>query len=382
MKILIVRMWPEELNIKNYNCQELGLAKAMVKKGNQCDIVLYTKDITKKEEYIKYENNKEIHIYYLKAKKILKNAFFDNELYKIAQNYDIVQTTEYDQIANMILYKKTNGKLVVYHGPYNSSFTTGYNIKCIFSDFLYMFNNKYKRVKCLAKSNLAKKLLNNKGFFNVETIGVGLDTSRLEIDNIKDNDFIEKLYKDKEQQKLKYLLYIGKIEKRRNILFLISLLSKNINDNIKLIIIGNGEEKYKKKCLKYAKKMGVFDKIIYKENIGQEEVKKIYKIADIFLLPTEYEIFGMVLLEAMYLGLPVITTLNGGSSTIIENNVDGIICNLDISKWNKAINKLLNDNKFYKNISENSSNKIKTKYTWDALSIKFIKNYEEVISNH
>ena len=42
MKILIVRMWPDTLNIKNYNCQELGLAKALVRKGNTCDIVLYT----------------------------------------------------------------------------------------------------------------------------------------------------------------------------------------------------------------------------------------------------------------------------------------------------------------------------------------------------
>lgn len=379
MRILIVRMWPDEMNINNYNCQELGLAKAMVKKGHQCDIVLYTKNKKKEDEDIVCGNNKKIHIYYLMAKKILKNAIFDKKLYKIAKEYDIVQTTEYDQISNIILYKKTNGKLVVYHGPYNSNFTTGYNIKCIFSDILYLFNNKYKKVKCLAKSNLAKKLLNSKGFYNVETVGVGLDISRFQFTNIKNNDFIEKLYKDKKELKLKYLLYIGKLEERRNILFLIDLLYKNINNNIKLIIIGNGKAKYKEKCSEYAKKIGVYDKIIYKESVDQEEVKNIYKIADVFLLPTEYEIFGMVLLEAMYLGLPVITTLNGGSSTIIENNINGIVCNLDVFEWNKVLNRLLNDSEFYKMISENCSNKVKEKYTWDALSSKFIKNYEEVI---
>lgn len=379
MRILIVRMWPDEMNINNYNCQELGLAKAMVKKGHQCDIVLYTKNKKKEDEDIVCGNNKKIHIYYLMAKKILKNAIFDKKLYKIAKEYDIVQTTEYDQISNIILYKKTNGKLVVYHGPYNSNFTTGYNIKCIFSDILYLFNNKYKKVKCLAKSNLAKKLLNSKGFYNVETVGVGLDISRFQFTNIKNNDFIEKLYKDKRELKLKYLLYIGKLEERRNILFLIDLLYKNINNNIKLIIIGNGKAKYKEKCFEYAKKIGVYDKIIYKESVDQEEVKNIYKIADVFLLPTEYEIFGMVLLEAMYLGLPVITTLNGGSSTIIENNINGIVCNLDVFEWNKVLNRLLNDSEFYKMISENCSNKVKEKYTWDALSSKFIKNYEEVI---
>ena len=42
MKILIVRLFPDELNINNYNVQEIGLAKALVKKGHVCDIVLYT----------------------------------------------------------------------------------------------------------------------------------------------------------------------------------------------------------------------------------------------------------------------------------------------------------------------------------------------------
>lgn len=379
MKILIVRMWPDELNIKNYNCQELGLAKALTKKGNKCDIVLYTNDSTKKDEYIKCENSGIIHIYYLTAKKFLKNAFFDKKLYNLVKEYDVVQTAEYDQIANKILNKKTNGKLVIYHGPYNSKFTTGYNLKCIISDFIYFFDNNYKKVKCLAKSNLAKELLNKKGFNNVETVGVGLDISRLENQVINKNEFIEELKKNKEQQDCKYLLYIGKIEKRRNILFLFDMLSKNNNKDLKLIIVGNGDQKYKEKCFDYAKKIGVYDKIIYKEKIKQEEVSSLYKMADIFVLPTEYEIFGMVILEAMYFGVPVITTLNGGSSTIITNNVDGIVCDLNVSEWNKAINKLLNDKEFLEKISKNASNKIKQQYSWDILCDKFLENYRKVI---
>lgn len=379
MKILIVRMWPDELNINNYNCQELGLAKALVKNGHQCDIVLYTKKIEKKDEVIECEDNRKIHIYYLTAKKILKNSFFNNRLYRIIKEYDIVQTAEYDQISNLLLNKRTRGRLVVYHGPYSSKFTIGYNIKCIFSDILYFFNNKYKNVRCLAKSNLAKDLLNSKGFYNVETVGVGLDVSKFEKMDIPNDDFVKKLYIDKKQQGLKYLLYIGKIEKRRNILFLIDLLSKNKNKNIKLIIIGNGKQKYKEKCFKYAKKMGVYDKIIYREKVEQEMIKGIYKCSDVFVLPTEYEIFGMVILEAMYLGIPVVTTLNGGSSTIIENKINGVICNLDVSKWNFEINKLLNDNEYWKKISENASNKIKKQYIWECLCNKFIENYEEII---
>ncbi len=78
MKILIIRMWPYEININNYNCQEIGLAKELVIKGNQCDIVLYTNN-DKSYEYDYTFDNKKIHIYYLKAKKFLKNCFYEKK---------------------------------------------------------------------------------------------------------------------------------------------------------------------------------------------------------------------------------------------------------------------------------------------------------------
>ena len=56
MKILIIRMYPNVLNINTYNCQEIGLAKALIRKNNVCDIVLYT-DKNPYEEDIKFDNN-------------------------------------------------------------------------------------------------------------------------------------------------------------------------------------------------------------------------------------------------------------------------------------------------------------------------------------
>lgn len=57
----------------------------------------------------------------------------------------------------------------------------------------------------------------------------------------------------------------------------------------------------------------------------QKYLSGVYNLADFFLLPTEYEIFGMVLLEAMYYKTVVLTTDNGGSSTLIDNGRNGYI---------------------------------------------------------
>lgn len=380
MKILIIRTYPDELNIKNYNCQELGLAKALVKQGNICDIVLYTSKNEKYEEEIIVDDRKKIHIYYLKAKKFLKNVLFDKEdLKSIIKNYDIVQVAEYDQIGN-IQIKKIAKKMIIYHGPYSSKFTKGYNLKCKISDFIYLFNKDYKSTPCIAKSKLAEEFLRKKGFENVTTIGVGLDNARFN-EKVNKSPKILELESAKKDENLRYLLYIGKIERRRNTLFLINLLHEinKTKNNVKLILIGKGESEYIEEVKKEIEKYKLNDKIIYIEKMQQEELSNIYKISDIFLLPTEYEIFGMVLLEAMYFGLPVITTYNGGSSTIIENEKNGFICDgMNMENWKNVIKELLEKEKLYNYISKNEIETINNYYTWNNLSNKFFEVYHNI----
>ena len=305
------------------------------------------------------------------AKSILKNCFFEKKLYEIVEDYDVIQTTEYDQIANVKLKKKVKNKLIIYHGPYESKFTKNYNKKCILSDLYYLLHKDYKNTQCLAKSKLAADFLRKKGFSNVTIIGVGLDTDKFK--NVKEpSNRIKKLIYDKKVQNLKYLLYIGILEKRRNIFFIIDVLKDTIkiNKDFRLIIVGKGNKEYVNKCFEYAKQNNVDDKIIYYESIKQEELPNIYKNCDVFLLPTQYEIFGMVLLESIYFGLPVITTLNGGSSYLIDKEKKCNICSLDdLEIWKNQIFKAIESG----NIIDNN------KYIlWDNLVNKIIEVYSEV----
>ncbi len=370
MKILIVRLFPYEININNYNVQEIGLAKALVKEGNQCDIVFYTKGKEKRE--IINVDNKKINIFWIKGYNILKNGLYGKKLLKLAQNYDIIQSSEYDQIYNLKLTKKFPNKVVIYHGPYYSEFNKGYNLKCKLFDKFFL-TNRYRKVPFITKSELASEFLRKKGFENVTTVGVGLDK-----DKIQDSNNVESLI-SRTNNNEKWLLYIGKIEERRNIIFLVKVLKrlKDENKNVKLILIGNGRKEYKEKVFDFAKSLGVFDSIIYKEKIQQNEISKIYKKCDIFLLPTEYEIFGMVLLEAMYFNLPVITTLNGGSSVLIKNRENGIIINLNEDEWVKNINELLENKDFRENLAKKASLTIKEEFLWDKLVYRFINIYKQ-----
>lgn len=190
------------------------------------------------------------------------------------------------------------------------------------------------------KSRLAKEFLISKGIKEnrISVCGVGIDA-----DAFLKSDFSEippEISKISSIECGIKLLYIGKIEPRRNCLFLIDVLNKLREKGVdaKLIIVGSGKEDYLAKFDAHINELKLGD-YIYKINAAEQKyLSYIYQNTDVFLLPTIYEIFGMVLLEAMYFGKPVITTQNGGSDMLIQNGKTGIIePEFNAEKWAKDI---------------------------------------------
>ena len=134
-------------------------------------------------------------------------------------------------------------------------------------------------------------------------------------------------------------------------------------------------------CKEKLIELGLENDVIYREKLEQKYMPAIYQASDAFLLPTRYEIFGMVLLEAMYYGLPVFTTYNGGSSTLINNENGIIIENTDCNEWSKKIVKVLSDKKECDAIGEKAHRTVEKNYTWDALANKFLSVYEKRLRN-
>lgn len=377
MKILIVRMFPNKININNYNTQEIGLAKALINKGHHCDIVLSNENGDNYIQELAFGDNRKLKIYWLKTKNFFHNSIYDNMLYDIAKEYDIIQTAEYDQIGNLKLFAKVKKPIIIYHGPYNSKTQVKDSIKSkIFDIFLKRQLMKYNPY-IITKSTLATKYLEKKGFKNITTIGVGLDTEKFKNDDNISEEIKEILHKIDNK---KTFLYIGQLTKRRNIEFLINTyrIIRDKTEGTKLLIIGKGPKKYVDKCKNMINEYNLQNDIIIKEKVSQDNIKFIYKKAFMFLLPTSYEIFGMVLLESMYFGVPIITTYNGGSSTIIEDNKNGFILPLDSNKWANKMEEIINNEEKREKIISNENQTIK-KFTWDSLANKFIDAYKEVI---
>lgn len=368
MKFLLFRTDPSIMNVKNYNSQEIGMAKAYIAAGHSCDIVYYNGKNPTRVEQIDAGNGKYINLYWMKGFSILNNGFFPG-INKLLKQYDVIQVSEYYFFASWYVYSKYSAskKVYVYQGVYDSDNSRKYKIRCKIMDPILLNKKVLQTIPVFTKSNLAKKSMEDRGFRKVKTVGVGLDASRL-IEKSTECEWVTELAAQKGDAK--YLLYIGVLEDRRNILFTIDVLQQVVQElpNTKLVIVGKGKPEYSDQVFQKIRDLKLENNVIYKDALQQSELPGVYRAADMFLLPTKYEIFGMVLMEAMTFGLPVVSSYNGGSSTIIENNQNGIIVHdFDVEKWAAEIVGLLKDDVHREQITRALEGTTMDRFSWSTI---------------
>lgn len=357
MKILILRDSPTEVKFNNYNVQELGLARALAKKNHNVGVVFFTKG-NYKEEML--DNVK---VYYVPGKKAINHVIFDDIIYDLCEQYDIIQTSEYNQLIAYRVTERFPNKTVTYHGPFfkKSILSIGNNV---LYDIVYLRKFLKLNPTMITKSYLAEDFLRKKGFKDVKTLGVGLNK-----DSIDDGEHVNKEFIDNYNKKDINLLCVANVIPIKNILFLLKVLNELVKENgkYKLFLIGKSNSKYKNKCVDYIKKNNLDNHVVFIEKVNQNELKHIYNSCECLLFASKVDIFGMVLLEASYFNVPILTSLNGGSSYLFDKK--DILKELDVEVWKNEI----------KNIKKRK-NKLKKKILWEDIADDFIDVYNRKLN--
>jgi glycosyltransferase involved in cell wall biosynthesis len=149
------------------------------------------------------------------------------------------------------------------------------------------------------------------------------------------------------------LVFAGRLERQKRIDRLLVSLKKVIDDTgneLDLVIVGSGSLEKKLKNLSF--KLGL-DKNVrfvgYKENPFP-----FMKNADIFVLPSDFEGFGLVVGESLALGVPVIATDVEGPSEILGNDGKyGLLCEPTVESLADAIKRLIFDDEYYETMKGN-----------------------------
>jgi glycosyltransferase involved in cell wall biosynthesis len=123
----------------------------------------------------------------------------------------------------------------------------------------------------------------------------------------------------------KYVLFVGTVEERKNLLTLVKAMKKV--PGISLVVIGR-KKKYFEKVQAYIRLAGLQSRIIFPENITSEELPLLYQGAAVFVYPSLYEGFGIPVIEALASAIPVIASRTaalpeaGGPSSLYFNPED------------------------------------------------------------
>jgi len=172
----------------------------------------------------------------------------------------------------------------------------------------------------------------------------------------------------------KVILYVGYLIKRKGVAELIEAFKQLNRDDTVLIIAGAGREASHIKSLAAGQ-----ENIYFPGYIEGTEKARYYAIADIFVLPSYVDSWGLVINEAMMFGLPVITTTKVGASELIKDN--GIIINPgDVVALKDAMKRMLDDDALRYKMGVRSKEIIKD-YTIQQATKTFIRVVHEVLMN-
>ena len=213
----------------------------------------------------------------------------------------------------------------------------------------------YRKLPCLAKTPDVRDELLGAGVSDVTVAPVGLDISRLKPD-----------YAGASAAELKtgygfapddrIILFIGRMTAEKQPCRMIEIFAKALRQDpsCRLLMVGNGELSGEVSRLIYEYRLN--EKTTRLERVPNTDIWELYRIADCLVNLNQHEIYGMVLLEAMYYGCRVIAWHAPGPDFIIQDGVTGYLVGSD----EEACDRILNG----KPLSEQSAASVTTDFSW------------------
>ena len=149
-------------------------------------------------------------------------------------------------------------------------------------------------------------------------------------------------------------------------------------NRVKFILAGEGHELPKlKKMLMDA---GLADRVIFLGIVSRDLTKNIFAASDIFVYASTSETQGMILTEAMCLGLPIVAVAATGSKDIVGNYVSGILVKENEDAFAQAVARLVKDENLRRTLAENAKRIALEHYTNKVCATRMLEMYKEAIA--
>ena len=176
----------------------------------------------------------------------------------------------------------------------------------------------------------------------------------------------------------KMVLFVGRLVPQKGVEYLIKAAPRIIqqHNEARILITGDGWSKNYLENL--ARSTGHADRIRFLGFVSDSQLVELTMSADALVIPSVYEPFGIVALEGMAAGVPVVAANVGGLSEIVERDRTGVSVytkNPESIAW--GVNKVLSDPGYSKWLIQNAKKKVEEVYSWQAVAKRTVEVYEE-----
>lgn len=176
-----------------------------------------------------------------------------------------------------------------------------------------------------------------------------------------------------------YLLFLSRINWKKGLDRLMAALARV--PDVTVVIAGNDEEGYGSEVKKMARDFGVADRVTFFGPVSDGDKWALYASAEMFVLPSYSESFGMVVLEAMAMGCPVVVTPEVGLADIIAREHCGLVVDGNPEPLGDAIARLLANPGLRRAMAGKAREVARTQFSWEAIALQMERAYQQVLDS-
>jgi len=360
-----------------------NLCRMLAKKG--VDVTVYTTDANGAGGYLNVPLNQPIDlggvkVWYFHCDFLPKKAFYSRSLVKKLKesvgDFDIVHVSAIWQWIQINVCKSCK----FYNKPYiitpHGSFNPWPWSHIFLKKRIYWYAFGTKTIKAAAAVHFTTRDERDK---SLSTVPILSKKKSFIVPNgilIKEGKNVRSVLKIKDEQVL--LIFAGRIHRIKGIHFIIEAMRKLKSNRLTFLIVGHEEDvEYVNHLKEICRELA--GNVIWKEAVSAKDIWDYYSSSDLFVLPSYDENFGMVVVEAMACGLPVLISNKVGIWREVQTDNAGFVVNQDINEITDVLKKCTENLAFLQELSHNARESAGKRYDINKVADLMIKAYEDVL---
>ena len=176
------------------------------------------------------------------------------------------------------------------------------------------------------------------------------------------------------------ILFVGRLVREKGVQVLLNA-APNILSRIpsaRFLIVGSGY--YADELKQQAYNLGIADRVNFLGYVSEQDLLRLYRVADAVAIPSLYEPFGIVALEGMAAKVPVVSSDAGGLTDFVENMVTGVTTYAgDANSVAWGLTEVLTNPHLYERLRRDAYEKVCNIYNWKVIAKRTLQVYEKVL---